>query len=89
MLDFSNRPEVMFLSPAKGQTFKAGEEVVVETVLTDPVLSTMIRDLDDTSRKEKHKNGDGFVERNLSLAPTVKILDSAGNALASGTMPFG
>jgi hypothetical protein len=89
VLDFSNRPEVMFLSPAKGQTFKPGEEVVVETVLIDPVLSTMIRGLDDTSRKEMRKNGNETVEQNLSLAPTVRVSDSAGNTLASGTMPFG
>jgi hypothetical protein len=89
VLDFSNRPEVMFISPGKGQAFKAGEEVVVETVLTDPVLGTMIRGLDDTSRKERRKNGDGFVEENLSLAPTVKILDSTGRTRAEGTMPFG
>lgn len=89
LLDFSNHPEIMFLSPAKDQIFKAGEEVVVETVLTDPAMGTMVRDMDDTSRKEKRKNGDGVVEVNLSLAPTVKILDSAGNTIAEGTMPFG
>jgi hypothetical protein len=89
VLDFSNRPEVMFLSPTKGQTLKAGEKIVVETVLADPVLGTMIRGMNDTSRKEKRKNGDGFVETDLSLAPTVKISDSAGKTLAEGVMPFG
>jgi hypothetical protein len=89
VLDFSNQPEIMFISPIKDQAFKAGEEVAVETVLTDPVLGTMIRGLDDTTRKESRKNGNGTIDMNLSLAPTVTISDSAGKTVAEGTMPFG
>ncbi len=85
VLDFSNRPEVMFVSPARGQTFKAGETLTVRTVLAEPVLGAIFRDLEDTTRREKRDGGDA----NLSLAPTVKILDSAGKTLAEGTMPFG
>ena len=89
VLNFSNRPEIVFASPARGQSFKAGDEVVVATVLTDPVLGSMIRDLDYASRKESRKNGDRAVKWDASLVPTVKILDAAGKTVASGTMPFG
>ena len=49
VLDFSNKPEVVFASPAKDQTFKLGDEVKVAAVLTDPVLDTMIRRLSAVS----------------------------------------
>jgi hypothetical protein len=79
VLDFSNRPEVMFVSPASQQTFKPGDDVTVKAVLTDPVLGTMIRRLYDASAPEKWQD----------LEPTVAIADSSGRTLARGTMPFG
>ncbi len=61
VLDFSNKPEVLFASPAKDKTFKPGEEISVKAVLVDPVLDIMIRRLNDTTRKKKEtiKYGDG------------------------------
>jgi hypothetical protein len=94
VLDFSNKPEVLFASPAKEQTFKPGDEIRVSAVLVDPVLDIMIRRLDDTTRKKKEtlKYGDGqesTYERSLSLDPLVTITNSAGKKVSEGVMPFG
>jgi hypothetical protein len=94
VLDFSNKPEVLFASPAKEQTFKPGDEIKVSAVLVDPKLDIMIRRLDDTTRKKKEtiKYGDGqetSYERALSLDPLVTIANSAGKKVAEGVMPFG
>ena len=94
VLDFSNKPKVLFASPAKDMTFRPGDEIRVAAVLTDPALDMMIRGLDDTTRKKKetvnYGNGlEGTVERRLSLDPVVTITDSAGKTVAEGTMPFG
>ncbi|MGD0516956.1 MAG: hypothetical protein ABSA26_05410, partial [Thermoguttaceae bacterium] len=94
VFDFSNKPEVLFASPAKDKTFKPGEEVSVKAVLIDPVLDIMIRRLSDTTGKKKETTKDGngrefTSERELSLDPTVTITDSSGKKVAEGTMPFG
>lgn len=87
--DFSNRPEVLFASPARDQTLKPGDELTVAAVLIDPVLNTMIRGLDDTTRKQSRKFGDRTIEQDLSLDPTVTVSDASGRKVAEGTMPFG
>jgi hypothetical protein len=46
VLDFSNKPEVMFASPAENQRIRLGDDLTVRAVLTDPKLDIMIRDLD-------------------------------------------
>ncbi len=51
VLDFSNKPDVMFASPAKDQQVKLGESLEVKAVLVDPKLDMMIRRLDDTTPK--------------------------------------
>jgi hypothetical protein len=94
VLDFSNKPEVLFASPAKGKSFKPGEEVSVKAVLIDPQLDIMIRRLSDSRHKEKKMIdlGEGkstSYEQELSLDPTVTITDSAGKTIAEGPMPFG
>ena len=90
-LDFSNKPEVMFASPAKDQRVKLGESLEVKAVLIDPKLDMMIRGLDDTTRK-RNKGPDGQplgYERNLSLDPQVIITRTNGEKVAEGVMPFG
>jgi hypothetical protein len=91
VLDFANRPDVMFASPAKGLRIKRGEEIQVKAVLVDPGLDLMIRDLDDTTRKQtKDANGKALgYERDLSLDPTVLITRANGEKVAEGVMPFG
>jgi hypothetical protein len=77
VLDFSNKPNVLFASPAKDQTFKPGDEVAMAAVLVDPVLDIMIRNLDDTT------------QGNQSLDPIVTITDASGKEVYTGKMPFG
>lgn len=89
LLDFSNRPEVLFASPAKDQVVKPGDEVEVKAVLIDPPLNTMIRELYDTSRKTSRKAGTTLTEEEVRLDPTVVITDSSGKKVAEGLMPFG
>jgi hypothetical protein len=93
-LDFSNKPEVLFASPAKDRTFHPGETISVKAVLIDPKLDLMIRNLDDTQKrnKKKAKPGDGKPQGHLrdeSLDPVVTISDSSGKTVSEGPMPFG
>ena len=94
VLDFSNKPEVLFASPAKDQAFKPGDEIRVAAVLVDPALDIMIRGLADTKRSQKVtlKIADGresSYEQPLSLDPIVTITDSSGKTVSEGKMPFG
>jgi hypothetical protein len=94
VLDFSNKPEVLFASPGKGQTFKPDDEIQVKAVLVDPVLNIMIRGLNDTRQKQKETIELGVgrketSERPLSLDPIVTITDAAGKIVSEGKMPFG
>ncbi|MGO8926842.1 MAG: hypothetical protein ACLQU3_08130 [Limisphaerales bacterium] len=91
VLDFSNKPDVMFAFPAKDQQVKLGESLEVKAVLVDPKLDMMIRNLDDTTRKQT-KGPDGQplgYERQLSLDPQVVITRANGEKVAEGVMPFG
>jgi hypothetical protein len=90
-LDFSNKPDVMFASPVKDQQVKLGDSLEVKAVLVDPKLDMMIRNLDDTTRKQS-KGADGQplgYERQLSLDPKVTITRANGDKVAEGVMPFG
>jgi hypothetical protein len=90
-LDFSNKPDVMFASPAPDQRIKPGDTVMIMAVLVDPKLDIMIRGLNDTSRrqaKDAQGNPLGY-ERPLSLDPTVIISRASGEKVAEGVMPFG
>jgi len=68
--------------------------VMVKAVLIDPVLDFMIRDLVDTTRKQKRElsvgnNQTQTVEEDLSLDPNVVITRADGEKVAQGVMPFG
>ncbi len=94
IFDFSNKPEVMFVSPAKDHRVKLGRELKVEAVLIDRELDIMIRRLNDTTRKEKkeYATPDGqkrTFERDVSLDPKVIITRANGEKVAEGVMPFG
>jgi len=91
VLDFSDKPDVMFAAPAKDQRVKLGESLEVKAVLVDPKLDMMIRGLDDTTRKQK-TTADGSplpYARDLSLDPQVIITRANGEKVAEGVMPFG
>ncbi|MHC4457109.1 MAG: hypothetical protein ACYS0I_08450 [Planctomycetota bacterium] len=94
IFDFSNKPDVMFASPAKDQRLKLGEQLMVKAILIDPELDIMIRRLNETSRKETKEyegpDGEKFsYEQNVSLDPKVTITRANGEKVAEGVMPFG
>lgn len=94
VFDFSNKPEVMFASPAKDDRIKLGEELKVKAILTDPQLDIMIRGLDDTSRKQTKEyetpDGEKYTrEKTMSLDPKVLITRADGEKVAEGVLPFG
>ena len=94
VFDFSNKPEVIFASPAKDHRVKLGRELKVEAVLIDPELDIMIRRLYDTTRKQKREyttsNGQKrTIEIDKSLEPKVLITRADGETVAEGVMPFG
>jgi hypothetical protein len=94
VFDFSNKPEVIFASPAKNHRVKLGKELTVKAVLIDPELDIMIRRLYDTTRKQKkeYATSDGqkrTFERDVSLDPKVVITRADGETVAEGVMPFG
>ncbi len=80
VFDLSNKPEVLFASPAKDKRIKLGEQLLVKAVLIDPNLDIMIRGLDDITRKQR---------KTASLDPKVVIKRANGEKVADGVMPFG
>ena len=86
VLDFSNKPAVMFASPARDQRFKLGDSIEVKAVLVDPKLDFMIRGLEDTTRQKASPQSRG---RYFALDPTVLITRANGEKVAEGVMPFG
>ena len=90
VLDFSEKPEVMFASPAKDLRVKLGSDVEIKAVLVDPKLDIMIRGLNDTSRRQSLKEGvPAQFQRDLSLDPKVIVSRANGEKVAEGVMPFG
>jgi hypothetical protein len=91
VLDFSNKPDVMFASPAKDLRVKLGESLQVKAVLIDPKLDMMIRRFEDTTPKRtKPSDGqDAGDQRPVSLDPQVIITRANGEKVAEGVMPFG
>jgi len=49
VLDFSDKPKIIFVAPAMNHNLKLGEELKVEAVLTDPVLDIMFTDFERAS----------------------------------------
>ncbi len=87
VLDFSNEPQVLFASPAKGVTLEPGDTLEVKAVLVDPVLDIMIRELSDSTRKARPDQTRSM--NALSLDPTVTVKRGNGEKVAEGIMPFG
>jgi hypothetical protein len=89
VLDFSNKPEVLFIGPRRDQRFKTDEEVNVMAVLIDPVLDIMVRRLRKTT-DAYYGDGKKRRDQNLtSLDPKVVITRADGEKVAEGAMPFG
>lgn len=96
VLDFSNKPMVIFDQPPRNETtFSRGKEIKFAAVLIDPKLDIMIRGLDDTSIQvdKEYKDANGKVIHTVkvskSLDPTVLIARADGKVIAEGVMPFG
>jgi hypothetical protein len=94
VLNFSNKPEMMFVSPAKGHRVKPGGQLRIEAFLIDPQLDIIIRYLEDTTRKQKKEYvTSGGQKRTykyvMSLEPKVLITRANGEKVADGVMPFG
>ncbi len=83
ILDFSNKPAVVFTSPAKDQRVKVGAEIEVKAVLIDPELDIMIRRLYETATDDDGKS------KRTSLDPKIVITRADGTEVANGVMPFG
>ena len=79
VLELSNKAEFYFPRSKKDAVYKPGEEVYLRTVLIDPVLGVLIRELRDSRQK---------TEENKSLDPVVTITDSRGKIVSEGSMPF-
>ncbi|OHB65485.1 MAG: hypothetical protein A2Y77_11035 [Planctomycetes bacterium RBG_13_62_9] len=94
VLDFSNKPVVIFEQPKANARVRLGSEVKVEAVLVDPVLDIMIRGLNQMGRTKTRtiKTGDGreqVIGEPWSLDPNVVIKRAGGEIVAEGVMPFG
>ncbi|MHC4534440.1 MAG: hypothetical protein ACYS6K_10850 [Planctomycetota bacterium] len=96
VLDFSNKPMVIFDEPRMSNaSFSRGQEIKFAAVLIDPKLDIMIRRLNDTSVKvdREYKDRDGKVIHTAkvpkSLDPKVVITRADGQVVAEGVMPFG
>jgi hypothetical protein len=87
IFNFSNEPEVMFASPAKDYRIRAGEELMVKAVLTEPEFDMMIRHL-DIMVNANSPNGKQRLKL-VSLDPKVIITRTNGEIIAEGIMPFG
>jgi hypothetical protein len=97
VLDFPNKPEIVFQGPPADKSLKLGSDVRIATILVDPKLGIMVRGLTDPKRttKETVKYRVGKEEREFtynkvfSYEPTVTITNSSGKNVAEGVMPFG
>ena len=95
VLDFSNRPMVIFDKPSGNTSFRRGREIKFAAVMIDPELDIMIRRLYDTSVMvdKEYKDSSGkiidTVKRPKSLDPNVVIARADGEIVAEGVMPFG
>jgi len=93
VLDFPDKPHVVFVHPRKEDRLTPGDEVRVEAVLVDPVLDALIERLEDVSqsRTNTYTTIDGrqrtFEEGRL-LQPKV-VVKRAGEIVDEGVMPFG
>jgi hypothetical protein len=95
VLDFSQKPKVVFTTPPAGTPVRTGDTVMIRAILIEPTLDLRFLGLEDKSRKTgemKYMGADGkpvSMARFASLDPDIAILDSTGKKVAEGKMPFG
>jgi len=91
-LSLSDKPQVVFKSPAATETVRPGQELKVQAMLRDPGLDVLIAGIEDMSRKmgEPVAMPDGTpYQRYETLDPRIRLVGSSGDVLAEGKMPFG
>lgn len=91
VLDFSNKPIVIFNQPSKSQTtFSRGQEIKFAAVLIDPKLDILIRGLYDTTVQVVKETSGGHIYKSYkTFDPNVVIARADGEVVAEGVMPFG
>lgn len=94
VLDFSNKPVVIFTEPqgAAEREFPVGDAIMVKAVLVDPVLDIMIRRLNVAARPPTGTSAASQEQIEgppASLDPKVTIARANGEIVAEGVMPFG
>ncbi len=94
-LRFSEKPTVMFTTPAAGKVFRPGDKVDLKAMLREPTYGMLLRGVYDTTKTTQQRtirNSDG-TSRDIpvyeTLEPSVSIADSSGKQMAEGKMPFG
>ncbi len=94
MLDFSDKPRVVFIRPAEGSRFTAGDQVRFEAVIVDSSLGMVIAGVSDMTQSETKivTMADGrkrMMESGPQLQPKVVIQRTNGEIVAEGDMPLG
>ena len=95
VLDFSNKPMVIFDKPSGNRSYSRGKEIRFAAVMIDPELDIMICRLFDASVivDKEYKDLDGKVIQTRKMAksldPKVVIARANGEVVAEGVMPFG
>ena len=95
VLDFSDKPAILFNSPGKDQAFKPGSTVRFGGIIVEPKLGLLMRGLEDTTKTIRERTVTGpdgkevTIPQYASLDPTVVITNSAGEKVAEGKIPFG
>ncbi len=94
MLDFSDKPRVVFIRPAEGSRFTAGDQVRFEAVIVDSSLGMVIAGVSDMTQSETKivTMADGrkrMMESGPRLQPKVVIERANGKIVAEGDMPLG
>ena len=97
VLDFPNKPQIVFQSPPAEKPVKLGTDVRIATILVDPKLDLMVRGLIDPKRTKKEtirylvgkETREYTYNRPFSFDPTVTVTSSSGKKVAEGVMPFG
>jgi hypothetical protein len=94
LVEFSGKPEVVFMSPPKDKAFRPGDRVDVRAMLTEPWQGLQITGLWDTTRKQgetryRMEGREVTVPQYVRLDPTIAIKNAAGEVVSEGKMPFG
>lgn len=86
VLDFSDTPRILFVSPVSGESAGPGQLLMIKAVLIDPQLDVFIRNLETLDRP--HAGGQSR-PRPTRHHPTIRITRADGKSVAEGAMPFG